>query len=226
MKYESCSSCLLQSKATKNLDETGLQILGKNCTQTIFEKGETIVKQNTLSSSIIYLKSGLVKIMADGPQRKQILKIKKAPIYLGLPTTMGDRVNNYSIAALQKSMVCFVEIDIFKELLANNPEFSYEIIMELCKNELLQNNRFVKLMQNQIFGRLATNLLFFANKIYESDEFDLPLNRSELADLICSSRESVSRLLTELTQENTISIKGKRLRIINKERLAEISLKG
>lgn len=226
MKYENCSTCLLKSKATKNLDEKELQILGKNCVQTTFEKGETILKQNTLSSNIIYLKTGLVKLMADGPQRTQILKIKKAPCYLGLPTTMGDKINHYSIVTLQKSIACFVQLDVFKELLTISPEFSYEIIIELCKNELTQYNRFVKLLQNQIFGRLATNLLFFSNEIYESDEFDLPLNRNELADLICTSRESVSRLLSDLAKEQIISINGKCFRILDKQRLTEISKKG
>ena len=226
MKYNNCSTCLLKSKAAENLDSEELQTLGENCVQATFEKGETIIKQNTLSSSIIYLKSGLVKLLALGPQRTQILKIKKAPCYLGLPTTIGDKTNHYSIVALEKSLACFVERDVFKELLIISPEFSYEIIIELCKNELILYNRFVKLMQNQIFGRLATNLLFFANEIYESDEFDLPLNRNELADLICTSRESVSRLLTELAQENTLSITGKQIKILDKERLAEISSKG
>lgn len=226
MKYDHCSSCLLKSKATQNLDEAELQILGKNCVQATFEKSETILKQDVLSSNIVYLKTGLVKLMANGPQRTQILKIKKAPCYLGLPTTMGDKINHYSIVALEKSLVCFVDRHVFKELLAINPDFSYEIIIELCKNELFQYNRFVKLMQNQIFGRLATNLLFFANEIYEADEFDLPLNRNELADLICTSRESVSRLLTELAQEKTILIKGKRIKLLDKTRLIEISNKG
>lgn len=226
MKNASCSNCLLKSKAAKNLDEQELQLLGKNCVQATFEKGETILKQNVLSSSIIYLKAGLVKLIANGPQRTQILKIKKAPCYLGLPTTMGDKINQYSIVALEKSVACFVEISVFKELLNNSAEFSYEIIIELCKNELTQYNRFVKLLQNQIFGRLATNLLFFSNEIYETDEFDLPLNRNELADLICTSRESVSRLLTELAQENIISLHGKQLKILDKSRLIEISKKG
>ncbi len=226
MNNSGCSTCLLKSKAAENLDKEELQLLGKNCVQASFEKGETILKQNTLSSSIIYLKSGLVKLLADGPQRTQILKIKKAPCYLGLPTTIGDKTSHYSIVALEKSTACFVELNVFNKLLTISPEFSYEIIVELCQNELFLYNRFVKLLQNQIFGRLATNLLFFANEIYKCDEFDLPLNRNELADLICTSRESVCRIITELSQEEIISVKGKRIKLNDKERLKEISIKG
>jgi CRP/FNR family transcriptional regulator len=226
MKDESCKTCLLKSRAVKHLGEKELLILGDNCVQANYEKGETIFKQDTLSTNIIYLKKGLVKLVVDGPKRTQILKIKKAPCYLGLPTIMGDKINHYSIVTLQKSVACFLEMSVFEKLLKLSSDFSYEIIIDLCKSELFQYNRFVKLIQNQSYGRLATNLLFFSNEIFLSDEFDLPLNRNELADLICTSRESVSRLFSEFAQENIIEIKGKHIRLLDKNKLLEISKKG
>ena len=226
MVNRNCAVCLLRSKAVDNLEEDELHLLGTSCVEAVFKKGETIFKQNALSSNIIYLQTGLVKLIIDGPERTQILRLKKAPCYLGLPTTMGDKINHYSAVALETTTACFVDINTFKELLAINPEFSYEIILELCKNELEQFHRCVKLVQNQIFGRLATNLLIFSEEIYESDEFDLPLTRSELSDLVCTSRETISRLLTDLSHEKIIATTGKHIRILNKMRLRKISEKG
>ena len=226
MEYASCSSCLLKSKAVGSLGENELHILGRGCVQAVFKKGETIFKENALSSNIIYLQTGLVKLMIDGTHRMQILKIEKAPCYLGLPTTVGDKINHYSAVALEKTTACFVDMHVFKELLKISPDFSYEIIVELCKNELDLFNKYVKLTQNQVYGRLATHLLCFSNEIYLSDEFKLPLKRKELADLICTSRETISRQLTELAEENIIQIKGKNIRILKKHILEEISKKG
>jgi CRP/FNR family transcriptional regulator len=81
-------------------------------------------------------------------------------------------------------------------------------------------------VQTQTYGRLANKLLYLANEIYNCDEFDLPLNRNELADLICTSRETVSRMLSDLANENIIDINGKHLKIIDKQRLENISLRG
>ena len=125
MQYASCSSCLLKSKAVESLGENELHILGKGCVQAVFKKGETIFKENALSSNIIYLQTGLVKLMIDGTHRMQILKIEKAPCYLGLPTTVGDKINHYSAVALEKTIACFVDINVFKELLKISPDFSY-----------------------------------------------------------------------------------------------------
>ncbi len=226
MKSVSCSTCLLKSKAAENLEDAELNILGQSCVEVVFQKGETIFKQSALSSNIIYLQSGMVKLIMAGPQRTQILRIKKAPCYLGLPTTMGDKVNHYSAVAVEPTTACFIDIVAFKQLLRLNTDFSYEITIELCKNELEQFHRCVKLVQSHVFGRMAGNLLYFANEIYRSDEYDLPLSRNELADLAYTSRETVSRLLSDLAKEQVIKIQGKHIQIINKTMLQKISEKG
>ncbi len=226
MKPVSCSVCLLKSEAAKNLEAPELNILGSSCVEAVFKKGETIFKQNALSSNIIYLQKGLVKLTMEGPQRTQILRLKKAPCYLGLPTTMGDKVNHYSAVALEPATACFIDIHVFKKLLSLNPDFSYEILIDLCKNELEQFHRCVRLVQNQIYGRLAGTLLYLADEVYESDAFDLPLTRSEIADLVCTSRETISRLFSTLAGEKIIAVQGKKVRILDKQRLEKIRENG
>ncbi len=226
MKTVRCSVCLLKSEAVKNLDSEEVSLLGNSCVEASFKKGETIFKQNALSSNIIYLQKGLVKLTMEGPQRTQILRLKKAPCYLGLPTTMGDKVNHYSAVALEPSTACFIDIHVFKKLLSANPDFSYEILIGLCKNELEQFHRCVRLVQNQIYGRLAGTLLYLSEEVYASEQFNLPLTRSEMADLVCTSRETVSRLLNNLTREEIIAVRGKAVRILDKARLEKISESG
>jgi len=221
-----CSLCLLKSKAAENLGSDELQLLGKSCVGVTFHKGDTIFKQGALSSNIIYLQTGLVKLIIEGPQRTQILRLKKAPSYLGMPTTVGDKINHYSAVALDETSACFIDISTFKELLKISPEFSYEIIIDLCKNELEQFHRCVKLVQNQIYGRLASHLIQISSEIFESDEFNLPLSRNEIADLVCTSRETVSRLLTDLAKDDIIRVEGKHIEILNRKLLEQISKKG
>ena len=226
MKRLDCSFCILKSDAAQNLTSGELSILNKSCVDVDFKKEEVIFKQNALSSNVIYLQSGMVKLIIEGPLRNQILKIKKAPCYLGLPTTMGDKINHYSAIAVVPTRACFIDLSVFKELLRLNPDFSYEIIVELCKNELEQFHRCVNLVQKQIFGRLANNIIQFSEDLFDSDEFDLPLNRNEIADMVCTSRETVSRMLSDLAEENIIKVNGKKIKILNKEMLKKIRENG
>jgi len=225
-KCSKCAACLYKSVPAQKLNQQELEILGQNSVEVVFDKKETIFKQDALSSNIIYLKEGMIKILIKGPQRTQILKLKKAPCYLGLPTTMGDKVNHYSAVAIEKTTACFIDINTFKELLDKNKDFSYGIILELCRSELDQFNRYINLVQTQVYGRLAKTLLSFSDEIYQSDEFTLPLTRSEIADLIYTSRETVSRFFSELDKENIIQISEKNVRIIDKSKLREIGEKG
>jgi len=201
-----CQFCSKRSSAANKLDNDELVVLGDSCVEVNFSKRDIIFKQNALSSNVIYIKNGLVKIHTTGPEKEQILKIAKGPTYLGIPTTFGDKVNHYSATAIIPTSVCFIDINVFKNFIYENHEFAYEIIVDLCKDELLQFDRCVNLVQKQVHGRLAGTLLYFSEIIFQSDTFTLPLNRNELADLIVTSRETVSRLLSEFNKEKITHI--------------------
>ena len=80
--------------------------------------------------------------------------------------------------------------------------------------------------QKQNIGRIADAILFFADKIYNSDTFILPISRQELADLAGITRESASRILTDFHNEKIIDLQNRQLTILNKQLLLEISEKG
>ena len=67
----------------------------------------------------------LVKLHLAGPYYEQIVRLVKAPTYLGLPTTFGNKINQYSATAISEAEVCFIDIQIFRELLEKNHQFSY-----------------------------------------------------------------------------------------------------
>lgn len=58
------------------------------------------------------------------------------------------------------------------------------------------------------------------------DEFELPISRSELGNLVDTSRESVSRVLTEFARDGIIHIEGKKISVLNKKSLKLISENG
>lgn len=226
MEEINCRSCIIKSTAAGILGEKELEIMEDNSAKVSFKKGEIIFRQGSFSSNIIYLRTGLVKLHMAGPQKEQIIKIVKAPAYLGIPTTFGDKINNYSATALEETNACFIDIKTFKQLIYQNGEFAYELIINMCKNELTNFHNWVNLSQKHLNGRMADTVLFFSRDIYRKDEFELPLRRSELADLICTSRETVSRILTDFYKEKILSVKGRGIKILKKKLLEQISKMG
>lgn len=219
-----CSNCQFKSFATNTLNLEQIIYLRNSCSDTIFKNGEIIFKEGALSYNVAYIKTGLVKLHMKGlTEHEQIIKMVKAPNYLGIPTTVGDKINKYSATALTETSVCFFDLNTFKNLLLDNKDFAYQIIIDLCKNELDNFKACFNKIQKHSAGLLADALLNFASSIFDSTEFEIPLTRQELADLIGTSRENVSRNMSEFQKNGIISIDKRKIKILDVKRLKVIS---
>ncbi len=221
-----CKQCPFNSKAAATLCDNSFEQLSENHLVLKFRKGDSIIKQGMYSTNVVFLRTGLAKIHLAGPYHEQIVRVVKSPTYLGLPTTFGDKINQYSVTAVSDTEVCFIDVKVFQNILNENREFSTEIIIELCKNELESFHRCANRTQKLIRGNMADAILEFADKIYMSDSFTLPISQSELANLVDTSRESVSRVLNEFDKDEIIKISGKHIEILNKKSLVLISQNG
>lgn len=208
------------------LSDKSFEQLSDNHLELRFKKGDSIIKQGMFSTNVVFLRYGLAKIHLAGPYHEQIVRVVKAPTYLGLPTTFGDKINQYSVTAVTDTEVCYIDVQVFQTILNENREFSNDILIELSKNELESFRRCANRTQKQIRGNMADALLEFSDKIFNSEVFNLPISQSELANLVDTSRESVSRVLSEFDRDQIIKLSGKRIEILNKKSLLMISQNG
>jgi len=223
----SCSCCQDKSCAVSVLNESQLGLLNNNCQESVVKRGEIILRSGALTSHIIYLKTGYVKEFIVGPNKKtQIIQIIKPHSYLGLHSLFGDKVNHYSYTALEDLKICYIDINVFKQLVRKNGDFAYELLVYVCKESLYNFFRFITQSQKKINGRFADVLLYLSEHIYNSNVFELPLSRQELAELIGVSRENTARVLTKFKDEKIISISGKKIEILKTELLQTISKNG
>ena len=80
--------------------------------------------------------------------------------------------------------------------------------------------------QKKTYGKVADAILYFSRIIYENPAFELPFTRQELADLIGISRESATRVLLKLKEDNILDLNERRVSIRNMEMLEQISRNG
>lgn len=226
MSQYNCLDCNLKSAAAEYLNEQEFSVLHENIVNVSFVKGETIIRQDTLSLNVAYLRTGMVKIHMRGPTHSQILQLEKAPTYLGLPTSFGDNINHFSVTAISDCTVCFIDLSVFRNLIFNNGRFSYQLIVELGRNGLFHFQRYASMSQKQIPGLVAETLLCFSKKLFENTSFTLPLTRGEIGDMIGTSRECVSRVLTQMCSDKIISVEKNVLTILKPEVLEQICEKG
>ena len=225
---QNCKTCVIRSKAANTLNSEELNILMGSCAETTFNPGENIIKEGVLSSHIAYLKSGLAMVSKRGVKDvDQILKIVRHGNYIGLQTVLFEKINQFSVTALEKCVVCFIDNLSFKELISRNTQFANELLLFLCREELTYFERFVNIHQKQINGRMADIILFFSEEINNhASSFNIPLSRSDMAALICTTRESITRAIKDLSNIKTIRVSRRKFEILNLKLLKKISEKG
>jgi len=222
-----CKECTEKSCAVSVLNNAELERISRNSSQVRFQKDEMIFKQDSPSSHIIFVKKGIVKEHMTGPNKKeQILKIVKGPAFLRISSKLKYNINSYSATAIIESDICFIDILVFKELLYTNARFGYEVLISVCEDGLYCFDKFVNQTQKHLHGRLAEAILYFSDHIYNNNVFSFPVTKSELADLIGSTRESVTRVLLSFKKENIIQLNGRGLEIIKRDTLEQISKTG
>jgi CRP-like cAMP-binding protein len=219
-----CATFLNEMSCFELLNEQEQFELESNSLEVIYKKGENICKQGSFASHIIYLQEGLVKSYIEGNPRDLILTITPSRRLVGLPSIFeGNNTFLYSVTAYVDSKVKLIDINTFKSLLGRNAAFASRIIEILNENTAQGYGRFYCLVMKQLNGRLADILLCLSQRIFKSSTFDLPLSRTDLAELTGMSTESVIRILKDFKDEKLIRMTGKSLQIIDIERLQRIS---
>lgn len=229
-KQNSITSCcvgLNKCNCIHILNESEKEYLLANSALVNYKKQETIIKNGCLVSNILYVEKGLIKVFIENESNVLVLKIVTEGNLLGL-TSINEKINTYQYSAIAyvDSVIRHIDINAFRNLIKQNPVFAKEIIDLLNTNTVQLNNRFFCLSHKQAFGRIADILLCLAERVFMSYEFELPLNRKELADLTALTPETVIRLLKQLSSEKIITFSAKKIHILEPQALKIISEKG
>lgn len=224
---KNCFDCNLRSPMLSLLSKSELEELNSSRFEVKFKTGETIFKQGTSATHLLILTSGLAKLYVEGVQDKQlIIRIIRPWEITGQASLYFDNRHHYSIAALDDTTACFIEIEAFKKVIRTNSVFAEEFIKRCTQKGIFSFEKMVSLSQKQMHGRIADGLLYLSNRIYESLDFSLHLSRQDVADLTGMSKDSAIRILKEFHNEGIIELDGRKLKILNLSQLERISETG
>lgn len=203
------------------------KMVDDNMVEVHYKTGEIICKQGSFASKIIFLSEGLVKVYLEGSPKNLILTITPKNNLVGLPSIFeGNNTFLYSVSPYVDSWAKLIDINVFKQLLRQNATFASKIIDILNENTAQAYGRFFCLTRKQLHGRMADILMCLSERIFKSLEYELPLSRSDLAELTGMSTESVIRIMKEFKDDELIKVSGKSISILDAERIRKISAVG
>lgn len=224
---DNCEKCTQRWKNFQHLTKNELHLINENRYEATFKPGEIILKQGSPTSNALFIAKGMAKTYIEGINGKNFI------LGIGLPGKLimgpGAYVNSrhtFSVAAITTLHACFINFDIFKQLVKTNSAFAGSLLEDISQKSLRSYDRMVNLTQKKMPGRLADALLYFSNEVFNADEYEMILSRQELGEMTNMAKECVGRILKELEDSGVIYSDSSKIKILNREKLIQISEKG
>jgi len=225
--YCVCEKCDFREVVFSTLDDNNIRELCDHKDERSYQKGEVINHEGEKITDFKYLKSGLVKLYrrsTDGDE--QVITITRPFEFVSNMSIFSDEKYKYSVSALEDSVVCSVRLDYIKKLFLKNGSFASVLLTKISTINDKIISQTLDIRQKNLAGRVAYVLLYFANEIYRSRIFDIPVSRKEIADYIGMSTANVIRTLSDFKRDGIIKVFGKTIEIANIEILEVISKRG
>jgi CRP-like cAMP-binding protein len=195
-----------------------------------YRKNEFIFKEGDKPSGLLILVDGKVKIFKEGVGgREQIIRMAKPHGVIGYRALVSNENHIASALTLEESLICTISPDFIMNIALKNGDFSFKIIQKLARELAFSNGRMVTLTQKHIRGRLAESLLLLKDQYgLENDGTTLRvyLSREDIANLSNMTTSNAIRTLSTFASERLIAIDGRKIKILDANRLERVSKLG
>jgi CRP/FNR family transcriptional regulator, cyclic AMP receptor protein len=223
---ESGLTCEIRSdKIFCDLSETALRSFEQIKYATAYPKGAILFVEGQAPRGIFVLCKGRVKLSICSTDGKtMILKIAEAGEVLGLSASVSGKPYELTAETIDPCQVNFVKREDFLRLLKEHSDACFRVAEQLSEkyNTTCREIRSLGL-SNSAAEKLAKLLLKWSAKNGEAAKQEpritLALTQEEIAQMIGTSRETVTRLIGEMKKRQIVLAKGSTLVIRNKTAL-------
>lgn len=231
VKRAKCLSCLDNKRSVFfDLPDEDKELISNHHTCASFKKGDIIYKEGDKPSGLICLSSGKVKVFKEGVGgREQIVRMVKPVGFIGYRALFAEDSYMFSAVAIEDCSICIIEKEALIKLVKTNGEFALRIIRSFATELGFSNTRTVSLTQKHIRGRLAESLLFLRETygyMDDNETLNVMLSREDLANLSNMTTSNAIRTLSTFASERVIAVDGRKIRILDENKLTKISALG
>ncbi|MDE1977103.1 MAG: Crp/Fnr family transcriptional regulator [Elusimicrobia bacterium] len=191
-----------------------------------YRAGETIFLKSQAADGLYVVLSGRVKIFtaAGGRKKKTFSWLKRGDFFGEMALIEGE---SRSAAALAEEgvEVLFIAKSDFKRLLLGNPALLFYLLKIVCRRLRLANEALEDLLFRNLLGRAAKTISSLAEKGARAGGgrfLDGDYSQRELAELLGTSREPLSRALAALKRAGLVGEKNGRIFVPRPDKLAAL----
>ena len=184
--------------------------------------GDMLAREGDARRGVFTVTTGAlrrIRLLSDG--RRVVAGFLMPGDFIGFS---GSSHYRHSIEAITDSKLCTFSLKSMRELCRQHPELERELLERACVELDTTRDKLMSLARMTPLERLAGFLLDMAARRRRQGQSDgmvvLPMTRSDIADYLGLTVETVSRSFTRLRQENIISTQdAHHVNLVDSERL-------
>ena len=208
----------------EGLSDDQLRDLSSITITKTYKRGTTIFSENDPGSGFYVVADGKIKIFKiSGDGKEQILHIFGPGEPFGeAPVFEGKRFPAHAMA-LEDSQALYFPRVAFVDLVKRNPSLALSMLAVLSR----RLRRFAALVEDlslkEVPTRLAAHLVYLSENSQGEGELSLDISKNQLAGLLGTIPETLSRILTKMAKKGLIQIHGPKIKIMDKAGLDELA---
>ncbi len=190
--------------------------------QKKYNRGESIFFEGDEATGFYMVAEGKVKIFKmslDG--REQILHIFGPGEPFGeVPVFHGQPFPANAVTMARSSLLFFPRRE-FVELVSDTPSLALSMLAMLSLRLRRFASQVESLSLKEVPGRLAAHLVYLAEEQGRTDQVVLDIPKGQLASLLGTSPETLSRIFARMSDEGLIKVDGKKISLLDYDELME-----
>jgi CRP/FNR family transcriptional regulator len=223
--HRTCVHCgLRHSCLPAGLDPSELALLDRHIeSPRALAAGQILAHSNDRMRSIYVVRSGALKstvIHANG--ERQVIGLY-LPGELVCPAALNQRRYRCDIEALQRSQLCAVPWERLSELTQRLPALQAQLLHLLTREMVYDHDHLIAMGKHSALPRVVQFLCGLSNRQLrqrlDPNDLLLPMTRADIGNFLNLAEETVCRVLLRLQRDGVLGIGGKRVRILDHDRL-------
>jgi CRP/FNR family cyclic AMP-dependent transcriptional regulator len=193
--------------------ETDLEELAQHLIERRFPKNATVVEEGLPGDYMYVIRQGRAKVTKSSEDgREKIMNFLETGSFFGDMALLGDETRSASVKTLEDSVLLALSRRDFIDLLRQSPDLSLAVIAELA-NRLRETNEQARSLSFQGVEERTRSLFERIARSHETrpDVRVTPaLTHQQIADMVGTSRETVTRAIKQLKAAGWLDQEGKR----------------
>lgn len=204
-----------------------LEGLAQICLDQKLEKGQLLFSEGGSAKGFYLVVAGKIKIYKLSMEGKeQILHIFGPGEICGEVPVFAGGSYPANAEAIEPAEVLFFPRSALVELIRREPSLALNMLGILSQ----RLRRFTHLVEDlslkEVPGRLAAYLIFLGERSGEPETVELDITKAQLASLLGTIPETLSRILAKMAQQEIISVEGRKITVVDRKALEILAAGG